>query len=52
MHQLKRIAEILELDLNDLFEIQLPDDAAQESAVAADLRFAQEIKNLYKKFYS
>lgn len=49
IHQLKRIAEILELDLNELLEvdhIQSTDNKSEQ-----DLLFAQEVKTLYKKFY-
>lgn len=51
LHQLKRIAEILELDLNKLLEIEnVPENTAE--LPANDIRFAQEVKELYKKYYT
>ncbi len=46
MEQLKRIAEILNLDLNELFE--LTDNAKSN---ARDLAFAKKVKELYDEFY-
>lgn len=44
LYQLKRIVEILDLDISDLLELR-------SSSEAADLRFADEVKRLYKKYY-
>lgn len=49
MHQLKRIAEILDLDLNELLEIKQADNKKVISET--DLHFADEIKKLYKMYY-
>ncbi|MBQ7961798.1 MAG: helix-turn-helix transcriptional regulator [Clostridia bacterium] len=49
MHQLKRIAEILNLDLNELLEIKQADNKKVISET--DLHFADEIKKLYKMYY-
>lgn len=50
MHQLKRIAEILDLDLNVLFDLKR-DEPKSPPANDADIQFAEEIKNIYKKYY-
>lgn len=44
--QLKRIAEILSIDLNELFELK---DSA--SAYSKDLVFARKVKKLYEETY-
>ena len=44
--QLKRIAEILSLDLNELFELK------DNSPYSSDLIFARKIKRLYEETYS
>ena len=44
LYQLKRIVEILDLDILDLLEIRTPNETA-------DLRFADEVKRAYKKYY-
>ncbi len=44
--QLKRIAEILSIDLNELFELKESSDA-----YSTDLIFARKIKRLYKETY-
>lgn len=44
LYQLKRIVEILELDINELLEIRPPNETA-------DLHFAEEVKRAYKKYY-
>ena len=44
LFQLKRIVEILELDLSELLEIRAPSETT-------DLRFADEIKRIYRKYY-
>ena len=44
--QLKRIAEILNLDLNELFELK-----ENTSTYSADLIFARKIKQLYEETY-
>ena len=49
IHQLKRIAEILELDLNELLGIDRP--VIEDTAEKNDIIFANEIKELYKKHY-
>lgn len=49
MHQLKRIAEILDLDLNELLEIKQADNKKVISET--DLHFADEVKKLYKMYY-
>lgn len=49
IHQLKRIAEILELDLNELLGIDRP--VIEDTAEKKDIIFANEIKELYKKHY-
>lgn len=43
--QLKRIAEILNLDLNELFELK------ESTTYSADLIFARKIKRLYEETY-
>jgi len=43
--QLKRIAEILSLDLNELFELK------ENNSYSTDLIFARKIKHLYKETY-
>lgn len=45
--QLKRIAEILSIDLNELFELK---DSA--NAYSKDLVFARKVKRLYKETYN
>lgn len=47
LFQLKRIAEILHIDLNKLFEI---DDVIDP--FAKDILFAREIKNAYEEIYN
>lgn len=49
MHQLKRIAEILNLDLNELLEIKQTDN--KKTMSETDLHFADEVKKLYKMYY-
>ncbi len=49
MHQLKRIAEILDLDLNELLEIKQADN--KKIISETDLHFADEVKKLYKMYY-
>ncbi len=44
LYQLKRIVEILELDLSELLEIRSPSEST-------DLHFAEEVKRIYKKHY-
>ncbi len=44
LYQLKRIVEILELDVSELLDIR-------PSSEVADLRFAQEVKRAYKKYF-
>lgn len=44
--QLKRIAEILSIDLNELFELK---DSA--NSYSADLIFARKVKRLYEETY-
>lgn len=51
LHQLKRIAEILELDLNKLLEIENVPETTADVPVN-DIRFAQEVKEIYKKYYT
>ena len=51
LHQLKRIAEILNLDLNNLLEIEHYSENFSGSHFD-DVQFAQEVKELYKKYYS
>ncbi len=46
MEQLKRIAEILKLDLNDLFGLN---DNSQLNA--KDMAFVKKIKEIYLEFY-
>ncbi len=43
--QLKRIAEILHLDLNELFELK------ESASYSTDLIFARKIKQLYEETY-
>lgn len=43
--QLKRIAEILNLDLNELFELK------EDSSYSTDLIFARKVKRLYEETY-
>lgn len=43
--QLKRIAEILNLDLNEIFELK------ESSPYSTDLIFARKIKRLYEETY-
>lgn len=43
--QLKRIAEILSLDLNELFELK------ENSQYSSDLIFARKIKRIYEETY-
>lgn len=50
IHQLKRIAEILELDLNELLEVENRTHKT-DNKTKQDLLFAQEVKELYKKLY-
>lgn len=50
MHQLKRIAEILDLDLNVLFDLKR-NEPKIPPANEADIQFAEEIKKIYKKYY-
>ncbi len=50
MHQLKRIAEILDLDLNELLEIKHADIKINISE--SDLKFADEVKKAYNKYYN
>ena len=45
--QLKRIAEILSLDLNELFELK-----GSENSYSADLIFAHKVKRLYEETYN
>ena len=45
--QLKRIAEILSIDLNELFELK---DSA--NAYSKDLVFARKVKKLYEETYT
>lgn len=47
LFQLKRIAEILHIDLNRLFEIEDKDDPYTE-----DIIFARKIKKLYEDTYN
>lgn len=51
LHQLKRIAEILELDLNKLLEIENVSGNTADVPVN-DICFAQEVKEIYKKYYT
>lgn len=44
LDQLKRIVEILHLDLYALFDIRIQRNEA-------DIRFAEKIKQLYKQYY-
>ncbi len=44
LEQLKRIVEILNLDIYELLDLHLPRGNP-------DLRFAKEIKSLYRKYY-
>lgn len=46
MFQLKRIAEILSLDLNELFELN------KSTQYSADLIFARKVKRLYEETYT
>lgn len=46
MFQLKRIAEILSIDLNELFELK-----ENTEAYSADLIFARKIKRIYDETY-
>lgn len=50
MHQLKRIAEILDIDLNRLFGLKISEDS-QSKSNENDIRFAEEVKELCKKYY-
>ena len=50
LHQLKRIAEILNLDLNNLLEIE-HFSANAPQLQHDDIQFAQEVKEIYKKYY-
>lgn len=43
--QLKRIAEILHLDLNELFELK------ESASYSTDLIFARKVKQLYEETY-
>lgn len=43
--QLKRIAEILNLDLNELFELK------ENAAYSSDLIFARKIKRIFEETY-
>lgn len=45
--QLKRIAEILSLDLNELFGLK-----GSENAYSADLIFAHKVRRLYEETYN
>lgn len=45
MLQLKRIAEILDLDLNELFELK------DNTPYSSDIIFARKIKRLYEETY-
>ena len=47
MFQLKRIAEILNLDLNELFDLK-----GSENSYSTDLIFARKIKRLYDETYN
>lgn len=51
LHQLKRIAEILNLDLNNLLEIERYSENFS-GLHCDDMQFAQEVKEIYKKYYS
>ena len=42
--QLKRIVEILNLDIRELLDIHVPADET-------NTRFAEEVKRLYRKYY-
>ncbi len=44
LYQLKRIVEILGLDISQLLDIRTPSETT-------DLRFADEVKRIYKKYY-
>lgn len=44
--QLKRIAEILKIDLNELFELN-----DNSGSYSADLLFARKVKQLYNSIY-
>lgn len=50
LHQLKRIAEILNLDLNNLLEIEHSSEYTPKLQLD-DIQFAQEVKEIYKKYY-
>ena len=50
LYQLKRIVEILELDLNNLLDIK--DDIKTETKQSTEINFANEIKSLYKKYFN
>lgn len=50
LHQLKRIAEILDIDLNMLFNLK-PVNNHDEDNNMADICFANEVKQLYNKYY-
>lgn len=47
LYQLKRIAEILHIDLNELFELN-----ESSHQYDCDLRFARTIKKLYTNLYT
>lgn len=50
LHQLKRIAEILELDLNSLLDIShMQKNIMKDNS--KDIEFAKEIITIYKKYY-
>lgn len=54
MHQLKRIAEILDIDLNFLFDIHSADNSkkSQPDAITQEeINFAKESKQLYEKYF-
>jgi len=50
LYQLKRIVEIIELDLNNLLDIK--DDIKTETKQSTEINFANEIKSLYKKYFN
>lgn len=51
IYQLKRIAEILDLDLNSVLEINSSPDK-NKNLSETDIVFANEVKELYKKYYT
>ena len=50
LYQLKRIVEILELDLNILLDIK--DNTKNETKQNSKINFANEIKSIYKKYFN